>query len=97
MRLLVFIFLLLGGCAHVKPTASVAVTYTAPHATHYTLQSERAWQCAQPQFRGEVGGITKSKFAFGLYHESMVLCGTGNGKPELYENGVYLRQQWGGW
>ena len=85
------------GCATVKPTASAQLNYALPFSTDYWQHSDRSWQCEQPQFRGEVGGITKKGWGFGAYHESMVLCGTGNTKPELFENGLYVKKEWGGW
>jgi len=85
------------GCASVKPTASVELNYAFPFSTDYWQHSDRTWQCEQPQFRLELGLETKNRIEFGAYHESMVLCGQMNGKPEIYENGIYLKKNWGGW
>ena len=88
--------IILSGCA-VKPVASVQANYAFPFSRDYWVDSERSWQCEQPQFRGEVGLQTKKGFEAGLYHESMILCGTWNEKPEIFENGVYVKKSWGGW
>lgn len=89
--------LLLVGCASVKPTASVELNYAFPFSTDHWQHSDRSWQCEQPQFRLELGGETRNKFGFGVYHESMLLCGSFNHKPEIFENGLYVKKQWGGW
>ncbi len=91
--LLLFI---LSGCA-VKPTASLELNYSFPFSTDYWVHSDRSWQCEAPQIRGELGFETKNKLSFGLYHESFILCGSYNKKPEIFENGLYLKKQWGGW
>ena len=91
------LILLLVGCASVKPTASVELNYALPFSSDYWQHSDRSWQCEQPQLRVEVGGEHKSGWEMGAYHESMVLCGTFNTKPELFENGIYLKKNWGGW
>ena len=88
--------IILSGCA-VKPTASVQLNYAFPFSSDYWIHSDRSWQCEQPQFRGEVGLETKGGWEAGVYHESMVLCGTLNTKPEIFENGVYVKKSWGGW
>jgi len=94
--LLLGIFIPLLGCA-VKPVASIELNYAFPFSTDYWQHSDRSWQCEQPQFRGEIGLETKKKFEAGLYHESMVLCGQWNQRPEMFENGVYVKKSWGGW
>ena len=99
MRIII-IALLLGGCVSlpdVKGVGSVELNYAFPFSTDYWQHSDRSWQCEQPQFRGELGLQTKKKVEFGVYHESMVLCGTLNTKPEIFENGLYIKKQWGGW
>jgi len=99
MKILTLVLLLFtfSGCATVKPVGSVELNYAFPFSTDYWQHSDRSWQCEQPQFRGELGLQTKKKVEFGVYHESMVLCGTLNTKPEIFENGVYIKKQWGGW
>ena len=93
---LMFAAIILSGCA-VKPTASVQLNYAFPFSTDYWQHSDGSWQCEQPQFGGEAGIVSKKGWETGVYHESMVLCGTNNRKPELFENGVYVKKSWGGW
>ena len=81
----------------VKPIATVQLNYAFPFSVDYWVDSRNSWQCEQPQFRGELGLQTKSKWEFGVYHESMVLCGTWNKKPEIFENGAYIKKSWGGY
>jgi len=89
--------LLLTGCASVKPTASVELMYALPFSADYWVHQDRSWTCEPPQFRLEAGGEHKSGWEAGFYHESFLLCGSLNRKPEIYENGIYLKKNWGGW
>ena len=97
MKYLILLSLLFSGCGTVKPVASVELNYAFPFSVDHWQSSERPWQCEQPQFRLEVGGETKKQLGFGVYHESMVLCGQWNHKPEIFENGIYIKKEWGGW
>ena len=97
MKLLLIILLLLAGCSTIKPTASIELGYAFPFSTDYWQHSDRSWQCEQPQIRLAAGIETQNKWSIGIYHESMVLCGTVNHKPEIYENGAYIKKQWGGY
>ncbi len=85
------------GCETVKPVGSLQLNYAFPFSTDYWQHSDRTWQCEQPQFRADFGGQTKGGWEAGVYHESMVLCGSYNDKPEIFENGVYVKKSWGGW
>ena len=79
------------------PVASIELNYAFPFSTDYWQNSDRPWQCEQPQIRFEVGLETKNKLSFGVYHESMLLCGSFNHKPEIFENAAYIKKPWGGW
>ena len=94
---LVLSLILLSGCSTVKPVASMELNYAFPFSTDYWQHSDRSWQCEQPQIRLELGGETRNRTSFGVYHESMVLCGSVNKKPEIFENGIYLKKSFGGW
>ena len=96
-KTIILLGLLLVGCETVKPVASIELNYAFPFSVDYWQSSERTWQCEQPQFRLEVGGQHKSGLEAGVYHESMVLCGQWNRKPEIFENGVYVKYGVGGW
>ena len=96
MRALILV-LLLTGCETVKPVGSVQLNYAFPFSTDHWQHSDRSWQCEQPQLRGEFGGVTETGWEGGVYHESMVLCGSYNHKAEIFENGVYVKKTWGGW
>ena len=91
------LLLLLSGCASVKPVASVELMYALPFSTDYWVHPDRTWNCEPPQARLEVGLETKTGWQAGVYHESFVLCGTFNKKPEIFENGLYIKKSWGGW
>ena len=93
----IIILSLLTGCASVKPTATVQLNYALPFSTDYWQHSDRSWQCEQPQFRFEMGGEWENGLSIGGYHESMVVCGSWNRKPEVFENGLYVKKRWGGW
>lgn len=93
----ILLSVLLMGCTTLKPVGSIEIGYAFPFSTDYWQHSDRSWQCEQPQLRGEIGLETKNKFGFGFYHESMILCGTFNTKPEIFENGFYVKKRWGGW
>lgn len=93
----VLLVILLTGCASVKPKGSVQGNYAFPFSTDHWQHSDRPWQCEQPQIRVEGCLETRTGWCFGLYHESMLLCGQFNGKPEIYENGMFFEKEWGGW
>lgn len=84
------------GCETIKPKASIELNYAFPFLTDYWQHSDRSWQCEQPQFRLELGIETKTHWEVGVYHESMVICGGHNNRPEIYENGAYVKKTWGG-
>ncbi len=84
------------GCANLKPTASVEMAYAFPFSSDYWVHQDRSWTCEPPQVRFEVGAETKNQWQGGFYHESFLLCGTLNAKPEIFENGIYLRKAFGG-
>lgn len=87
----------LTGCASLKPTASVEMAYAFPFSSDYWVHQDRSWTCEPPQVRFEVGAETKNQWQAGVYHESFLLCGTHNTKPEIFENGLYFRKAFGGW
>ena len=95
--LLLAALLLLGGCASIKPVASVELRYALPFSSDYWVHQDRSWTCEPPQLVAQFGLQHKNGFEFGTYHESFVLCGTVNNKPEIFENGLYLKKQFGGW
>ena len=96
MRPLILLIVLLSGCANTEPYVEVALNYSFPFSTDYWQHSDRSWQCSQPQFSGVLGLEWKNGVSAGLYHESMLLCGTWNRRPEIYENGIFLKKKWGG-
>lgn len=85
--------LVTAGCAGMTPYTEIQLNYALPFSTDYWQHSDRSWQCEQPQFRAELGA-SKRGYGFGVYHESMLLCGTFNTKPEIYENGVFVYKRW---
>ena len=92
---IVCVLLLLGGCA-ASPYLETEVRYAFPFSTDYWQHSDRSWQCEQPQFGFDIGLEWDGGWSAGLYHESMLLCGSWNHKPEIYENGITLKKKWGG-
>ena len=91
------VLLLLSGCASVKPVMHVELMYAIPISTDYWIHQDQSWTCEPPQARVEFGLQTKNGWEGGAYHESFVLCGTFNTKPEIFENGFYIKKSWGGW
>lgn len=91
------LLLLLTGCTSVAPYGEMGVKYALPFSTDYWQHSERSWQCEQPQFQASAGVEWRNGVSLGMYHESMLLCGSWNRKPEIYENGIELKKRWGGW
>ena len=96
--LIAILFSMIATCGYetIKPQASIEINYALPFATDYWQHSDRSWQCEQPQVRFEAGVETKNRWSMGIYHESMILCGSINHKPEIYENGAYVKKTWGG-
>lgn len=94
MRILILVISLTGCATH--PYAEMELKYAFPFSTDYWQHSDRSWQCEAPQISVEYGLESKSGWVIGLYHESMLLCGTWNSKPEIYENGITLKRKWGG-
>ncbi len=93
--LTILLSVVLVGCAS-SPYIEMELAYAVPFSTDYWQHSDRSWQCEQPQFRG-IGGLEWSNgVSLGFYHESMLLCGTWNEKPEIFENGVFIKKKWGG-
>ena len=96
-RIIIIGLVLLTGCSHVQPMASFELNAAIPYLSDELLSPERSYQCEQPQLRLEIGASTYNGWQAGVYHESMLLCGGNNDKPELYSNGVYVRKTWSGW
>ena len=94
--LLLTIILLLAGCANSTPYIEAEIKYAFPFSTDYWQHSDRSWQCEQPQFSIDSGREWRNGWSVGVYHESMVLCGSRNDKPEIYENGITVKKKWGG-
>ena len=90
------LILLLAGCASSTPYIEVEARYAFPFSTDYWQHSDRSWQCEQPQLNVAVGREWRNGWAGGFYHESMLLCGSFNSKPEIYENGIFVKKKWGG-
>jgi len=100
--LCLLMFIPLVGCAaqnnySAKYYAEMELRYALPFSTDHWQHSDRSWQCEQPQIGLQVGLEWPNGFSAGLYHESMLLCGTFNSKPEIYENGITLKKKWGGY
>lgn len=95
--IIIALSLALAGCGSWKPYAAAAFIYPIEDETDYWISPERTWQCKPPWFDAEVGVEHKRRVKIGLYHESTVLCGTINSKPEIYMNGVRISKEWGGW
>ena len=91
------LLLLLAGCSSFKPYANAGITYALPFSSDHWINSEQPWQCEQPEFTAEVGAEHKSGVRIGVSHYSMVLCGSWNHKPEVYNNGIKISGDWGGW
>ena len=90
------LILLLSGCA-AQPYAEVELKYAFPFSTDHWQHSDRSWQCEQPQISLDWGAEWKNGLSVGLYHESMLLCGSFNRRPEIYENGITVKKKWGGY
>ena len=88
---------LLAGCAGAKPYLEVGLSYSFPFSTDHWVHPDRSWQCEPPRVDAEVGLEWHSGISAGLYHESMLLCGSFNDKPEIFQNGARLSGRWGGW
>ncbi len=80
-----------------KYYAEMELRYALPFSTDYWQHSNRSYQCEQPQIVLDVGVEWPNGYALGLYHESMLLCGTFNSRPEIYENGITVKKKWGGY
>ena len=90
--------ILLTGCGkNLKPYADIGVVYAFPFSSDYWIHSDRSWQCEQPEFVGEFGMESDTGFHFGFHHYSMVMCGTWNDKPEIYNNGFKMGWRFGGY
>lgn len=88
--------LLFSGCAS-GTYVEMAVGYRLDDLSDWYLQSERGWQCSQPWvFDAEVGHEFANNVRLGLYHESQIVCGSFNHKPELYSAKIRLSKKWGG-
>ena len=103
VALLVYLAITLVGCASPPKPASppklyveAALTYSFPFSTDIWVHQDAPWQCEPPGFDLELGIEWDSGVAIALYHESMLLCGTWNSKPEVFENGVRISKRWGG-
>lgn len=94
---IVLLSVFLTGCADVKPYIEIGLSTEISRSTDYWIHSDRSWQCEPPQFDGEIGLEHKSGISLGLHHESMVLCGSWNHKPEIYGNSIRLSGRWGGY
>ena len=97
MRVILLIPFLLVVCASTKPYAEVALDYPFTFSTDYWVHQDRSWQCEPPGVVAEAGLETKNGWKAALYHESTLLCGSWNKRPEIYENGVRVSKEWGGW
>jgi hypothetical protein len=90
-----FLFVFLNGCAS-KPYAEAEVKYAFPFSSDYWVHQDRSWACEPPQIDLEVGLEWRNGWSVAAYHESFLLCGSFNNKPEIYENGLLLKKKWGG-
>ena len=101
MKYLFLLIPFLSGCAFLpetKQVGSVEGLYAFPFSTDFWQHQYRPWSCEPPQVRFKWGRQTKNKWSAGVYHESFPLCGGPlNRKPEIYENGLYVKKNWGGW
>ena len=97
MKKMILSLLLLSGCASVEPYAEMEIKYAFPFSADYWVHQDRSWTCDEPyQLDLEVGGEFRKGWSAGIYHESFILCGSFNHKPEIYENGLILKKKWGG-
>ena len=83
------------GCAG-SPYAELELKYAFPFSSDYWVHQDRSWTCEPPQIDLELGLEWTNDWAVGVYHESFLLCGTWNSKPEIFENGFIVKKKWGG-
>ena len=96
-EILVVCLPLLVSCGkNLKPYADVGIVYAFPFSSDYWVHSDRSWQCEQPEFLGEFGLVSDTGFHVAFHHYSMVMCGTWNDKPEIYNNGLKFGWRFGG-
>ncbi len=94
MKIISLISILLAGCAS-DPYFEVDLLYPFPFSTDYWVHPDQSWQCEPTVFMAEAG-IEKNGWNIALHHESTVLCGSYNNKPEIYRNGIKVGKRWGG-
>ncbi len=94
---LILVAFLLSSCAHVKPYAEVGIAYQFDKYSDYISQTERSWNCNNPQLDVEVGIETRSHWQLGVHHTSWVNCGSFNNKPETYSNDIRINKKFWGW
>lgn len=78
------LLLLLAGCT---PYARLGLGYQLDEYTDYWQQTERDWQCDSPSFHGEIG-LRNRHYGIALAHDSWLLCGSFNNRPESYANRI---------
>ena len=92
-----YLFILaLTGCAS-SPYAELSLGYQIDGMTDHWLQTERSWQCSKNvQFNGEIGLEFENDWTVGYHHQSWLLCGTINERPEVHTDDIRITKKWGG-
>jgi hypothetical protein len=89
---------LLAGCGTAKPYATASLGYQIDGMSDWYVQTSRDWQCSSNvQFNGELGVELPGNWSIASHHRSWVFCGKpfGDGKPELYQDDIRTRKNWG--
>lgn len=105
MKMVSFIMVLVifSGCAalekrDIKPYVALELGDHWDKHSDWWVDRERPDMCSEPpEFVLQIGAEHKSGFYGYIYHESDVLCGSWNSKPEIDENGYRLGYKWGGY
>lgn len=96
MKKRLLVLLALQGCA-ASPYVEVGVAHQIDSLSDWFVQTDRPWQCHNPQFHGELGLEWDSKVKLAYHHQSWFGCGGPlNGRPEIFTDDIRLTKKWGG-
>ena len=79
-----------------KPYLELGLSMQLKKSTDYWIQSNRSWQCEDPGVQVAAGLEHRNGFRLFIHHESFLLCGTFNHKPEIYSNSIRFAWKFGG-
>lgn len=85
--LILFLTLVLSGCAGFEPYGKLGFAVQIDEQTDYYLQTDRDWNCDNPAAIIALGVRNDKGTYCEAMHRSWYLCGTGrNSDPETYYN-----------